>query len=106
MDRISKPNLPSNVPNNRLIRFSLSLILVVCFFNPTTAFLENTSPSSPGSAFSIATVDQMADLPVHWVAAGGGVLAYGAGRHVDFALEGDPFTTVSHSLLTGSSQRP
>ena len=41
-------------------------------------------------------MDKRTDSPVHWVAAGGGVLAYGAGRHVDFALEGDPFTTVSH----------
>ena len=37
----------------------------------------------------------MADFPVDWVAAGGGVLAYGAGQHAHFALPGDPFAVVS-----------
>jgi hypothetical protein len=104
MDRKSKPNLPSNVPNNRLFRFSLSFILVACFFNPATSLLGIASPSDPsssGPAFSIAAVDKMADFPVHWVAAGGGVLASGAGQHVDFALVNEPFSPVSRLSFEG-----
>jgi hypothetical protein len=38
--------------------------------------------SAPNPAFEIATVDKMAEEAVHWVAAGGGMMAYGAMQHV------------------------
>ncbi len=58
--------------------------------------------SASDSAFHVAMVDKMTDLPVQWVTAGGGVLAYGAGQEVDFALVKEPFSSVSHLSFGGT----
>ncbi len=75
----------------------LRVFLIFIFSIPGNA----VESSASGSAFQVATMDKRTDFPVQWVAAGGGVVAYGAGRHVDFTLEGDPFTTVSHLTFDG-----
>ena len=67
-------------------------------------FWQHTAPSDPSftnPAFSIATRDKRTDVPVQWVSAGGGVLAYGAGQHVDFAFEHAPFSPISHLSFDG-----
>ncbi len=104
MGRIFKTDRSLDIRINRLFKYSLLFSLIIGFFVPVSVFWGNAAPSDPLSsnpAFSIATMDKRTDFPVHWVAAGGGVLAYGAGRHVDFALEGDPFTSVSHLTFDG-----
>jgi len=105
MGRIYKTDRSPGIRINRLFKYSLLFSLIIGFFVPVSAFWGNAAPSAPPSlppAFSIATTDKRTDSPVQWVAGGGGILAYGAGQHVDFALEGDPFTTVSHLTFNGT----
>lgn len=80
--------------------FSLVLpaFLIFTFSIPGNA----VESSASDSAFHVATVDKMTDYPVHWVAASGGVLAYGAGQDVDFALVDEPFYPVSHLSFDGT----
>ena len=104
MGRIVKTDRSLNIRINRLFKYSLHFSLVIGFFVPVSAFWGNTAlsnPFFPNPEFSIATMDRRIDFPVQWVTAGGGVLAYGAGQHVDFALEGDPLATVSHLTFDG-----
>jgi hypothetical protein len=78
-----------------------SLILPTCFiFAPVTPG-NSLDPSGPAAGFQVALVDKMADFPVQWVAAGGGVLAYGAGQHVDFSPVKEPFSPISHLSFEG-----
>jgi plastocyanin len=104
MGRIFKTDRSPDIRINRLFKYSLLFSLTIGFFIPVSAFWGNAAPSDHPSlnpGFSISTMDKGNDFPVHWVAAGGDVLAYGAGQHVDFALESDPFTTVSHLTFDG-----
>ncbi len=78
-----------------------SFILLPFFvFIPVTSG-NSLEPSARELAFQIGVVDRRADLPVHWVTAGGGILAYGTGQYVDFALEDNPFSPVSHLSFNG-----
>ncbi len=52
---------------------------------------RSTSSEIPNdSVFHIVPLDKITDSPVHWVTAGGGVLAFGSGQQVYFSLEEDP----------------
>ena len=104
MGRLFKTDRSLNIRINRLFKYSLLFSWVIGFFVPASAFLANTAPSDPSftnPAFSIATRDKRTDVPVQWVSAGGGVLAYGAGQHVDFAFEHAPFSPISHLSFDG-----
>ncbi len=80
--------------------FSLVLPAFLIFtFSISGSSLE---PSASDLTFHVATVDKMTGFPVHWVAAGRGVLAYGAGQDVDFALVNEPFSPVSHLSFDGT----
>jgi hypothetical protein len=78
-----------------------SLILSALFFFTPVMPGYSLEASAPAAVFQVALVDKMADFPVQWVAAGGSVLAYGAGQHVDFALAKDPFAPISHLSFEG-----
>ena len=78
-----------------------SLILPAFFIFTPVMPGYSLEPSAPAAGFQVALVDKMADFPVQWVAAGGGVLAYGAGQHVDFALVKEPFSPISHLSFEG-----
>ena len=76
----------------------LFLFFISSFFSPAiNSFAIESSPSKipNDSLFTVATVEKMVDLPVHWVAAGGGVLAYGSGQQVYFAPEENPYEAIS-----------
>ncbi len=67
---------------------------------PSTTNSINSASPPPSeipydSAFQIVPSDKISDSPVHWVTAGGGVLAYGSGRQIHFVLEVYPFEIVS-----------
>ncbi len=78
-----------------------SLILPAFFIFTPVMPGYSLEPSAPGAVFQVALVDKMADSPVQWVAAGGGVLAYGAGQQADFALAKEPFSPISHLSFEG-----
>jgi plastocyanin len=87
-----------------LLTSLLTLLSVFTFSSPGRSAEPSGSPPGKDPApatFDIATLDRMADSTVQWVAAGGGVLAYGAGVNVNFALDGDPFSPVSQLTLDG-----
>lgn len=103
MGRIFKPSRPTDVRTNHSFKHPVALSLAICLVIPFSVFLGDASYGQPPSdrTFSITTVDKGSDLPVQWVAAGGGVLAYGAGQDVNFALENEPFSPVSHLMSDG-----
>jgi plastocyanin len=78
-------------------------ILTICFFIfPTSEFaisFPNTEPFSPNignqALFDIEAVGKITEVPVQWVTAGAGVLAYGAGQHVYFAPEETPNVIIA-----------
>ena len=82
----------------------VSWILLLVFY-VGAGFANSTAVSDPAwsasseisnpSLFHIVPLDKIANSPVHWVTAGGGVLAFGAGQRVDLALEEDPYTVVA-----------
>jgi hypothetical protein len=96
-----------------LIFQGLKSTFFFCFLTLFFAFTFNASaePAGPSGSllaedsaptpFHIATVDKRTDFPVQWVAAGGGILASGAGQHADFAIEGEPFSPISHLSFNG-----
>jgi hypothetical protein len=79
-------------------RFLLLILFIVFLFTFTiTPIAASSPPNIPNHpTFRIATVEKMADSPVQWVTAGGGILAYGAGQQASFAPVNDPFSPVSH----------
>ena len=105
MDRKFELETIQNIPVKHLFRISWFFCLTVCFIIPGAVFFGNALPlsqPSPDPGFSVAVVDKMAHLPVQWVAAGGGVMAYGAGQHVNFASIDEPFFPVSHLTFDGA----
>ncbi|RPJ11425.1 MAG: hypothetical protein EHM36_01435, partial [Deltaproteobacteria bacterium] len=104
MDKKDKRGLRSDVPVHLFFKFSLFLSLIVSLLIPASPFLEYASsgPIISDLRFSIVTVDKTTDFPVERVSAGGGILAYGSGQHVDFALEDEPFSPVSRLSFNGT----
>ncbi len=80
-----------------ILTFMLAGIFMLAFGTHGNA----AEPSASSLTFQVATVDKITDFQVHWVAAGGGVLTYGAGQHVNFALVDDPFSPVSQLTFDG-----
>ncbi len=81
-----------------LISLVLPAFLILTFSISGSALESSTSDLT----FHVATVDKLTGFPVHWVAAGRGVLAYGAGQDVGFALVNEPFSPVSHLSFDGT----
>ena len=86
------------------------LILILIFplaahpAEPTVVSGPNLAWSSSAeipndSVFHIVPLDKITDSPVHWVTAGGGVLAFGSGRQVYFSFEEDPSAILASLSL-------
>ena len=79
------------------------LTLMMCFTLYATSLFanpfSNSEPYSPDggnqSLFGIEAVGKIAEIPVHWVTAGTGVLAFGAGQAVYIAPEETPDVIVA-----------
>ena len=85
------------------LKVALFSLILPAFFIFTAAVPGNSSePSAPAAVFQLALVDEMADFPVQWVAAGGGVLAYGARQHAYFAPEETPNAIISSLSFDGN----
>jgi hypothetical protein len=91
----------------RGLRIGLFFFILPAFFISTPVTPWNSlEPSAQELAFQVAAVDKRTDIPVHWVTAGGGILAYGTWQHADFALSKDPFPSISHLSFKDKSPLP
>ena len=68
---------------------------LVLFFILVPAAWPAEPSTANGSEFHVIHLGKITGGPVEWVAAGGGVLAYGSGREINFALEEKPDEIVS-----------
>ena len=91
---------------------SIYVFLILLFIFPLAVHpAEPTAVSGPNPAWSscaeipndplfhIVVLDKITDSPVHWVTAGGGVLAFGSGRQVYLSLEEDPSAILASLSL-------